>query len=72
MGIVLLAGIRDLISGQHYGQPCVVSSHHLYIYMASLAAQQQVPQQQDTQEQYSNLPLEPAAYNSGGGGFAAF
>ena len=24
------------------------------------------------QESYSNLPLEPAAYNSGGGGFAAF
>jgi hypothetical protein len=24
------------------------------------------------QEAYSNLPLEPAAYNSGGGGFAAF
>ena len=34
---------------------------------------QQVPQQNNTQEQYSNLPLEPAAYNSGGGGrFAAF
>ena len=24
------------------------------------------------QESYSNLPLEPAAYNAGGGGFAAF
>jgi len=39
--------------------------------------QQQPPvqnsQQSNTQEQYSNLPLEPAAYNSGGGGgFAAF
>jgi hypothetical protein len=33
---------------------------------------QQVPQQNNTQEQYSNLPLEPAAYNSGGGGFATF
>jgi len=33
---------------------------------------QQVPQQNNGQEQYSNLPLEPAAYNSGGGGFAAF
>jgi len=35
--------------------------------------QTQQPQQSNTQEQYSNhLPLEPAAYNSGGGGFAAF
>jgi len=34
---------------------------------------QQVPQQNNTQEQYSNLPLEPAPYNLGGGGsFAAF
>ena len=33
---------------------------------------QQVPQNDTQQEQYSNLPLEPAAYNSGGGGFAAF
>ena len=40
-------------------------------------APQQQPQQQQLsqnngQEQYSNLPLEPAAYNDGGGGFAAF
>ena len=33
--------------------------------------QQQTPQN-NGQEQYSNLPLEPAAYNSGGGGFATF
>jgi hypothetical protein len=35
---------------------------------------QQVSQQNNTQEQYSNLPLEPAPYNFGGGGgsFAAF
>jgi len=33
---------------------------------------QQVPAQNNTQEQYSNLPLEPTAYNDGGGGFAAF
>ena len=29
-------------------------------------------QEVSKQEQYSNLPLEPAAYNSGGGGFATF
>jgi len=34
---------------------------------------QQVPQQNNGQEQYSNQPLEPAPYNFGGGGsFAAF
>jgi hypothetical protein len=33
---------------------------------------QQPKQQNNGQEQYSNLPLEPAAYNSGGGGFATF
>ena len=33
---------------------------------------QQQPPQNNGQEQYSNLPLEPAAYNSGGGGFATF
>ena len=34
---------------------------------------QQVTQQNNTQEQYSNLPLEPEPYNFGGGGsFAAF
>ena len=45
-----------------------------------MPAQPPVPQQQpqpqpsqnNGQEQYSNLPLEPAAYNSGGGGFATF
>lgn len=38
------------------------------------APQQQQPQlsQNNGQEQYSNIPLEPAAYNDGGGGFAAF
>jgi len=37
-------------------------------------AQHQQPQlsQNNGQEQYSNIPLEPAAYNDGGGGFAAF
>ena len=36
--------------------------------------QHQQPQlsQNNGQEQYSNIPLEPAAYNDGGGGFAAF
>uniref|UniRef100_A0A6C0EPU0 Uncharacterized protein n=1 Tax=viral metagenome TaxID=1070528 RepID=A0A6C0EPU0_9ZZZZ len=32
----------------------------------------QQTQENNSQEQYSNLPLEPAAYNSGGGGFATF